>query len=208
MSGVVAFVLLYACLIIASIMGFMETTVGLWVSITVSLLLSWLVGHFTYKLVWLAIALLGIIAGIFFGVMVYSIVLSAFKLQFIWLMGLCAITFACLGGWLSARYSRDVVLVGTSLIGAYSFMRGFSYFFGGYPNEAKLLSDLKNEIPLDDMNDAFWVYLAIFILGTIVGIYYQYNHVDDHEQLKQHKQYSEAPDNFTRVKSGKIDKKE
>jgi len=171
-SGVVAFVTLFASLIICSILGAMDGNTGYWISIAVALILSFIAGYFTFKLVWIAIGLLGIIAGLSLGLLVYSITLAALHTGNVWVMAAFAISFALIGGWCSWRFSRDVVLLGTSLVGSYAFMRGLSYFFGGYPNEAELFADLKNNIPLDDMNNAFWIYLAIFLFGMITGTYY------------------------------------
>lgn len=184
----------------------MTSTAGYWLSILFSIAVSLALGSLAYRLVWIAIGLLGIIAGILLGVMASSIVMKAADFSNAWVMAGLALAFGLFGGWCTLKYSRDVVLIGTSLIGSYSFMRGISYFFGGYPNEAELLDDMIEEIPIDDMNDKFWVYLAIFLFGTISGIYYQYHHTVEHESLKNHKQYADSGDGFQRVKGQKVEK--
>jgi hypothetical protein len=37
-------------------------------------------------------------------------------------------------------------VISTSGIGSYAFMRGWSYFFKGYPSESQIIEDLKNSI--------------------------------------------------------------
>jgi hypothetical protein len=59
-------------------------------------------------------------------------------------MILCGILCAIGGGALSWKYAKAVVLFSTSLIGSYSFMRGISYFAGGFPSEAAIMYALKN----------------------------------------------------------------
>jgi len=55
---------------------------------------------------------------------------------------------AAVGGVLSYFFSKPAILIATSLIGSYSFMRGWSYFFGGYPNEAEIILSLYKNLDI------------------------------------------------------------
>ena len=138
-AGITAFIAFFAALMICSILGWMDTTLLFVICFIASILVGLGLGYLIKKTVWIAIAVLGLFGGFFIGMLLYSIILAFFKTGEMWIMLLCAFICAIAGGWISHRYGRCVVLVMTSLIGSYSFMRGLAYFVGGYPDEAQLL---------------------------------------------------------------------
>merc|ERR1719420_2556539 len=108
-------------------------------------------------------------------------------------MIVCGIVMALVGGWLSFNHGKAIVLTMTSLIGSYGFMRGISYFGGGFPNEAELYHDLKNDLSLKDkLTNAFWIYICIFVASFIVCIYYQIKHGVDHASLMENERYKNS----------------
>lgn len=135
-AGIVSVSFLLGTLVFCSVLGFMETTVGLAVSIGVAIIFSGLSGWFVMKTVWIAVGILGLIGGFFMGTMIYTIFLAALGYGALWAMIAFSVFCAILGGFLSFKFSKQVVLFFTSLIGSYAFMRGFSYFLGGFPSEA------------------------------------------------------------------------
>ena len=62
-SGIVSFSLLLGILIFCSMIGIMETTVGLCISIGVALVSALLSGWLVMKTVWIAIGILGLVGG-------------------------------------------------------------------------------------------------------------------------------------------------
>ena len=146
------------------------TTFG--ISIAIATIISGLAGWLVMKTVWIAVGILGLIGGFFTGSMIYTIFLAAFSSGHLWVM----MSFSCLcaaaGGFLSFKFSKQVVLVSTSLIGSYAFMKGLTYFFEGFPGEAEIYQSLKQQTPLDGLTNAFWIYLALFISGFVSGIIY------------------------------------
>jgi len=170
-AGVCSLFILLGCLVFCSLVGFMNTNVGLACSIGGSILVGIASGWFVMRTVWIAVGLLGIIGGFFLGSMVYGIILVAFKFEALWAMiGLCVLC-AVAGGFLSFKFSKQVVLVCTSLIGSYAFMRGWTYFFGGFPSETDLMTSMRQQQPID-VTQAFWIYLSLFLLGFGGGMYY------------------------------------
>jgi hypothetical protein len=105
-SGVVALSFLMGALVICSILGFMETTTGLAISIGGSLLVCLLAGWFVMKTVWIAVGILGLIGGFFLGTMIYTIFLAALGWGALWAMVTFSILCAMLGGWLSFKFSK------------------------------------------------------------------------------------------------------
>ena len=133
-----------ATLIFCSLLGFMETWLGVGISVLVGIFISGFAGWLAFRTVWVAVGILGLIGGFFLGTMIFTIFLAMLGFGQLWAMILCGILCAISGGALSWKYAKAVVLFSTSLIGSYSFMRGISYFAGGFPSEAVIMYALKN----------------------------------------------------------------
>jgi hypothetical protein len=80
-----------------------------------------------------------------------------------------------LGGFVGAMGGEWLVLASTSFIGAYLLMRGFAFFFGGYPSEYLIYFLIRNELPLD-LNWTAWVYFSIFFVAFIFNYVWQTKH--------------------------------
>jgi len=79
-SGVVSMTTLLFAVILFSIMGWMDGTLGFWLCIAIAVAIAVAVGAITFRLVWLAIGLLGIIAGLFIGLLLFTTTVAAFGL--------------------------------------------------------------------------------------------------------------------------------
>lgn len=147
-AGVASLFILLGTLIFCGLVGFMNTNIGLAISLVGSVAIGVTAGWFVIKTVWIAVGLLGVIGGFFLGSMIYGILLVLFKWEALWAMiGLCVLC-AVTGGFLSFKFSKQVVLVCTCLIGSYSFMRGWTYFFDGYPSETEIMSSMRTQTPI------------------------------------------------------------
>jgi hypothetical protein len=60
------------------------------------------------------------------------------------------------------------LIVGTSLLGAYSTVRGVSFIFGYFPSEAEIFMQLQNE---EESEFDMWVllYLVAIIAAFVLG---------------------------------------
>lgn len=88
------------------------------------------------------------------------------------MLGFCLLC-AIISGFLSFKFPKAIVLFFTSVIGSYSFVRGCSYFLGGFPNEAVIFESLTEKKEIPGLTEAFWIYLFLFAIGSIAGIFYQ-----------------------------------
>jgi hypothetical protein len=77
-------------------------------------------------------------------------------------------------------------------------MRGWTYFFGGFPSEGDIFHSLKTQTPIA-VTQVFWIYLSLFVVGFLAGLYYQTRNNDEHEMLKNDKNYKDSDDNFKKV---------
>lgn len=142
-AGVVGLFLLFASLVFCGLVGFMNTNAGLAGSIVGSIAIGALAGWFVIKTVWIAVGILGVIGGFFLGTMIYGILLVLFKWEALWALIVLCVICAITGGYLSFKFPKLLVLLCTCLIGSYSFMRGLTYFFGGFPGEQDIFQSLK-----------------------------------------------------------------
>ena len=197
-AGIVSVTLLMASLVICSVLGFMSSYSGVGISIGIATLISLLAGYFIKRMVFVAVAVLGVVGGFFLGSMIYTTVLAFLHWNALWAMISFSLICAVLGGYLSFNHSKAVVLVMTSVIGAYAFMRGLSYFVGGFPSEAAIIHSLTHHETIKDMNNMYWIYLTLFFAISIGGMVYQANQ-EEHEDLKNNERYKDSDDNFAKV---------
>ena len=190
-AGIGSVIAFMGTMVLVSVFGWMETTVGLVLCLILAVALGVLCGWIMYKTVRIAVGILGAIGGYFLGTLIYTFLLAAFDWSALWAMITFSVIFAILGGLASFKWAKTVVLTCTSGIGSYAFMRGLSSFFGGYPSEAILMQNLKEGTDTE-LTWAFWVYFAIFIAATIGSIWFQSvrNKQEVHERLQQDEGYN------------------
>jgi len=62
----------------------------------------------------------------------------------------------------------------TATVGSYIFMRGWTYFLGGYPSEMEMYSMMVHENSEElDFTGLFWFYVALFVAGVFAFVYIQ-----------------------------------
>lgn len=83
------------------------------------------------------------------------------------------ISMGVIAGILSIFLFEHAIIIATSIIGAYAFMRGISLYAGGFPNEMELVEYIKYN-GLGGIDPRFYGYMAGFFVGAIVCIILQY----------------------------------
>lgn len=67
-----------------------------------------------------------------------------------------------------------ILIIGTSFIGAYLFVRGISIFAGSFPNESTIIDMINEPEQLKELlNWKVYLYIAAIIILTFIGIYVQ-----------------------------------
>lgn len=190
-AGIAAIFVGFGLLIFFSAFEWMSGTAGLVICLIVAIGLAAVAAYFVFKMVWVGIGMLGIVGGYFLGTMIYTFFLASFHWSALWAMITFSIVFAILGGLVAFKFSKWVVLLSTSGIGSYAFMRGWSMFLGGFPTESEMMADLQSGEDLD-LTWAFWVYFALFIGGWIGSTIWQYKKEPEHESIKNDEYYNRA----------------
>jgi hypothetical protein len=113
-----------------------------WVSLCVTLGIGAGIGYGAQRWSRIGVLFIGGWVGAFVGMLLYNAVIYIFSesnpLLGIWLSILfCATIFAVL----SMIFFDQAVVVGSSIAGSYLFVRGFSLYAGGFPNEFVLYED-------------------------------------------------------------------
>jgi hypothetical protein len=87
-----------------------------------------------------------------------------------------------LGGYLayiSKVQYNNIVILGTSVLGAYSTVRGLSLFFPGtFPPETEIFKQIAD----DTIDPLFYSYVAGLIVTSIVGSIYQKRQKDIYDK--------------------------
>jgi hypothetical protein len=65
------------------------------------------------------------------------------------------------------------LIISTSIVGAYMFIRGISFFAGKFPNEFVIVDLIENNI-ITSIDPAFYGYLAGILVFALIGIIVQY----------------------------------
>jgi len=134
------------------------------------------------KFLTLGFMVLGAIAGVFFGAILFTLALVHLSDE-AWVLILSVVVMGLLGAVLALKLKDGVMIMVTSFIGAYMFVRGISIFLGGYPGEIEIITMIR-EGTYD-----FTISLICYLIGILVlfiwGICVQNRHKhDDDEHFK------------------------
>lgn len=186
-SSLVAVMGLCGLLIVFTVFGWMETTLGFWICLVVAILLAGLLFWLAKRAIWLEVGLLGCLAGWFLGELLYSFIMAATGFEAMWFFIVLEIICVILCGIASWKFAKVVVIVATSGIGSFLFIRGWSYFFGGWPTTQEMMATagLNNDEVDDGMATAYWVYFGLTLATWLFFVIWQVKkeHGKDHQEL-------------------------
>lgn len=128
------------------------------------------VGVLLFKFTRAGAILLAAAAGFFLGITLYQFAFHWVNNIYV-MLGL-GIGFAAALAFLSFRIFDKVLILGTSLIGSYSFIRGISLFAGHFPNEVLIMQQL-SEGHKPDFDNYFYAYMVGLVVMFIGGMVYQ-----------------------------------
>lgn len=121
----------------------------------------------------------------------YSLIYACTGWESLWFMILLGVICAVVGGFISYKFSKSLVLFATSGIGSYIFVRGWAYFFGGWAGVGEMMSAIANNEEID-ITWAFWIYFGIFVGCFIGSMCYQIKKGSDHPDLEKDEFYNRA----------------
>jgi len=182
-AALVAIFILGLVVSISLAFGWMVSTTGTIVVLVVGLLLGVIAGALIKRHIWLMVSLLGLIGGFFLGALVFSMIAAASGWSAVWGWWVINIAMAIIGAITAYKLGSPVVLLGTSFIGSYLFMRAWTLFFPGhYPSESEIMSN-PEELELDSI---FWVFVGVFAFCFLTSACVQSKRAVVHEDLDKY----------------------
>jgi hypothetical protein len=138
----------------------------------------------------IAFMAVGGLAGFFLGFLTYSMLILQFY-QATWLYVLILVIFVGLGAFVVYKKDKAIIVYLTAFLGAYALIRGISVFAGGYINELTLFEQIMDgTFDPATITWQFWMYVASFIVTTIIGVVVQKKlKYDEHEHEGYEKVY-------------------
>lgn len=111
--------------------------------------------------------------GLIMALLVNSMISGIFASYSTWSLYVLAAVF-CLGlGFMASQYYDGIVVLSTSLTGAYLVVRPISWIVGGFPNELELAEEIKAH-RISGIPGSFYVYLLVIVVLTALGASYQF----------------------------------
>jgi len=163
--------------------GWMDTTWGCTLCFILALTLGIVFGCVIRRNIWLLIALTGLIGGFFSGALIDSAIVASTEWNPVWFYWFISCLMGAIGCLLSCYFGKALVMVATSGIGSYLFMRSWTLFYPGhYPSEA----DLWDENNTYEYDNIFWVFVAVFVVCWPLSMLYQYNFTKQHAELEEY----------------------
>lgn len=171
--GMLVFVI-FICLFIFSVFFDRNTPnwAG-WVVLSISVVVGAIVGLILAKLSRLGLGVLAGWGGFCLGMMIYAAFLYKLdgdKQILYWCFN---IGMGILFGILSIFLFDHAIIFATAIVGSYAFIRGISFYAGGYPSEFELVQIIKYD-GWGSIDKRFYGYLAGFVVASIICIVFQY----------------------------------
>lgn len=170
------FCYIISIIILNFIPSLINTEKKLWILLGVGFLIGTFVGYLIKAKITIFTIMLGISMGYSVAEIIYQFIQGFIEWNPTYLyystIGVC-----CIGGIVVGYYLiKTVMILGTSLVGGYVFMRGVAVIFGNYIDEGEYVDLIKSgeyEQLRDIKNGWVYLYLGIWLIMTVFGFYYQ-----------------------------------
>jgi hypothetical protein len=152
----------------------------LWVIFAACLLVGAFISTLLVKTKKIGIAILSGWGGVTLGfILTTSFVISNTYLYWAVIVGCSLVCF-----YAAFKTERFVIMVASSFVGSYLFIRGISFYAGGFPTEGSLHEELKSgALDWNTFPKTFYYYFAAIIVCSLISFVHQRKH-DKAEQKK------------------------
>ena len=104
--------------------------------------------------------------GTIVGMILNETILYRFGYQ--WMFYVAVVVCAAVAGWLCTKFFDKIVIISTSMVGAYAISRGASFYLGHYYNEFTIAKKVQAGL-IDEIDQLYWAYVGAFAVLTIAG---------------------------------------
>jgi hypothetical protein len=162
-----------------------------WLVVVFAVILGCLTGWFMSKIQWLPGLVFGSLLGFVVGFFIFNLCLRFIEsspMVYFWIIVSICVVLGCLLGYYK---EEEIAIISTSFVGAYAIMRGFSTWFGGFPNEGQIY-ELGNKGQWDQLKNTLtavvYVYLVFCLILAAFGMYIQFKYFYDGNKKKNNKE--------------------
>jgi hypothetical protein len=142
-----------------------------WAVLGAAILIGVVIGLLCSKFARIGATLIALWGGFLFGILLNEAFFYNTSVGYIfWIISVAAALI--MAGLVFVVYNH-VVILSTSFVGAYLFVRGISLWAGGYPNEYILMKEIKSGIVVT-VPLSYYFYLGGIFVATAICAYIQY----------------------------------
>ena len=152
----------------------MDETADLIIGLAIAVVIGIIVGIIIFCFEKIRSVLLGITFGAYVGLVLWGFITYWMTEKYILVSIIVTICFAVLGGVFGYIYDKKTIMYGTSLIGSYTFMRGWTLIFGEFVGEQQVYGLLSVSDPLV-LDKRMVYYIAVFYIMFTVSAFYQFS---------------------------------
>jgi hypothetical protein len=111
--------------------------------------------------------------GLVLAMLINSLIAGLFGAYSQWTLVVLSIIFCLVLGYMTYKNSDEIIIVSTSVTGAYLMVRPISWIFGGFPNELLLAQLVQNKM-ISQIPPVFFLYFYFIVLLASIGGIYQF----------------------------------
>ena len=161
--------------------GWMNVTWAMVVCFIVAIALGVLAGCIVRRNMWALVGLMGLVAGFFGGMMLFAAINAASGWDAAWGYWVISCVCGAIGCWAACHFGKTIVILSTSMVGSYLFMRSWTLFFPGHwPNESDMMDG-----GVSDYDGIFWLFVGVFAVSWIGSFIFQTKFTHHHDELDE-----------------------
>jgi len=146
-----------------------------WILVGFAIVLGIMIGYISIKANKFGIFIIGALLGTIIALILYNAILFKIKTNPAELVLLITLGVLGLGGGILALvFYKHVIIIATSLIGCYAFVRALSLVIGSFPNEIQIIKQIQTQDYNFSVHWPFYIYMNVIFLLTLLSIYIQY----------------------------------
>lgn len=172
--------------IVPSVQNYLIVWIVLGFSVALGVVIGFVFSY--YKKFFYAVfgAVLGFILASFIYILLLRLINIDPNLMYWLTVGIFVVAFSLL----TVFFHKYLIIIATSIVGSYSFVRGISLFTGGYPSEFLIIDYIKKgewEQLAASVTWAFYVFISCFIILSILCIVFQFKTNKDYDKDEEEK---------------------
>jgi len=115
---------------------------SLYITLGIGAIIGLIIGYFLIKITAIIYFAIGGYLGYCLGTMLYAVIFI--RINNTWMYPVILVICIPICGYVSYKLSKHLIIITTSLIGAYSIVRGASLYIGHFPNEPVIFELINN----------------------------------------------------------------